>query len=325
MKARSTPSISVVILSWNGGNYLKKCVKSVYESNYPKDLLEVIVVDNGSTDGSAKLVKRLYQQIELIETNKNLGFCEGNNVGIRQARGDIVILLNNDTIVTGDWIKEILRKAKSPKVGIVGCRLYYPESRIIQSLGNSLKFPGYWEVIGEKEEDKGQFPDIGEVDYVCGAAIAIKRGVLEKIGLLDPRFYAFCEDVDWCYRARKVGYRVVTSNAVVYHHGSTSWNRFLFRKAYLSYRNKMLLIMKHYPSGTLLRYLFEYPTKSLGYSLHRLLEGESIFRKSSRTRENVLLQAPETALFRIVLFFMIFLISLAIGSKKLREAVGKYV
>jgi len=147
--------VSVVILNWNGGDYLRRCVESVLETDYPRNLIEVIVVDNGSTDGSAKSIKKMYPQVKLIENKKNLGFCVGNNVGINKASGDLIILLNNDTIVDNGWIREILKKAKDPKVGIVGCRLYFPQTKVIQVIGFRSKFLGYMEAIGSGEEDNG--------------------------------------------------------------------------------------------------------------------------------------------------------------------------
>jgi hypothetical protein len=204
------PLVSVVILNWNGGDYLRSCVKSVLETDYPRNRIEVIVVDNGSTDNSAKFIKKIYPQVNLIENERNLGFCVGNNIGIKKASGDLIILLNNDTIVDSAWIKEILKKAKNPKVGIVGGRLYFPQTKVIELMGYRSKFLGYREAIGSGEEDNGQYDEVNNVDSVIGALLAIKREVIAKIGLLDSRFFAYCEDIDLCHRARKAGYIVTT-------------------------------------------------------------------------------------------------------------------
>ncbi|MEM4429810.1 MAG: glycosyltransferase family 2 protein, partial [Thermofilaceae archaeon] len=271
--------VSVIILNWNGGDYLLRCVKSVLESDYPKNLLEVVVVDNGSTDGSAEAVKKVYPQIKLIKNKKNLGYCLGNNIGIKNAKGELIILLNNDTIVDKHWIKEILKKVKDPEVGIVGCKLYFPGTKIIQSIGFREKFLGYWESIGAGQIDVGQFDNIEEVDYVSGAALAVKREVLERIGLLDPNFYAYSEDIDLCYRARRSGYKVVTSNAIVYHYGSLSWSRFPLKKMYLIMRNRIYFIRKHYSPKALIKFIFIYPIKSTWFDLYRSIKGETILQK----------------------------------------------
>jgi len=307
----NSPLVSVVILNWNGGDYLRRCVKSVLETDYPRNLIEVIIVDNGSTDSSAKSVKKMYQQVKLIENKKNLGFCVGNNVGIKNASGDLIILLNNDTIVDNAWIKEILKKANDPKVGIVGCRLYFPESKVIQTIGFSFKFLGYIETIGSGEEDNGQFNSVDDVDYVCGASLAIKKEVIAKIGLLDTKFYAFGEDIDLCYRARKAGYRVTTSNAVVYHYGSLSWNRLPFQKEYLVSRNSLYLIIEYYPPRALLRYML-FPIRSFKVDWGRFLRRETVLQRITMPSENAKLKrtlvAFKTVLLRTAFFFVTLLV-----------------
>ena len=308
--------VSVIILNWNGGDYLSRCVKSVLETDYPGDLLEVIVIDNGSTDGSAKSVKKMFPQVKLIENKKNLGFCVGNNIGIKHASGDILILLNNDTIVDKNWINEILKVVKDPKIGIVGCRLYFPGTRIIQSLGSKMKFLGYWESIGAGQEDNGQFNYVSDADYVSGAAMAIKREVIEKTGLLDPEFYAYCEDLDLCYRARRAGYRIVTSNAVVYHYCSLSWDSFPIKKSYLNNRNKLYFITKHYPRKTLLKYVLEYPIRSLKVDLCRFIGGETVLQRvttpSKNTKREKVSTVALTMVFLRTTMFLMALLSMMI-------------
>jgi len=149
-----------------------------------------------------------------------------------------------------------------------------------------MKFLGYWESIGAGQTDNGQFNKIEDVDYVSGAALAIKREVIEKIGLLDPEFYAYAEDADLSYRARKAGYRVVTSDAVVYHYGSLSWDHLPIKKAYLDNRNHIYLIMKHYSPKTLLRYVVEYPIKSFKIDLCRFMKGETVLQRVKKPSEN---------------------------------------
>lgn len=306
-----TSKVSIVILNWNGGKYLKECLDSVLKTDYQD--LEIIVVDNASTDGSQELVKKCYPQVILIENERNLGFCVGNNIGIKRATSNIIILLNNDTIVDRSWVKEILKCAQDPRVGIVGCRLYFPGTKIIQSLGYRMKFLGFWESIGAGQEDKGQFDKVGCVDYVSGAALAVKREVLDKIGLLDPAFYAYCEDVDLCYRARRAGYKVVTSNAIVYHYGSLSWDRLPVRKMYLVQRNRIYFILKHYSPKTLLRYVVEYPVMSFMVNLCRFIRGETGLQKTAtlnkiQIRGKIPVVAFTKEISRLVMFFITLLL-----------------
>jgi len=277
---RSLPYVSVIVLNWNGRKYIRKCLDSLFKTEYPKHKLEIIVVDNASTDGSQEIVEKEYPDVVLIRNRENMGFCGGNNIGIRKATGDLIILLNNDTIVDRNWIIEILKEAKDPKVGIIGCKLLYSPGKIIQSCGWKEKFLGYWEDIRAGQALK-EVTGVGgrEVDYVCGAALAIKREVVEKIGLLDPHFYAYVEDVDWCYRAKRAGYKVVTSNAIVYHYGSASWHRFPLKQFYLIYRNKVLFICKNYPRFALLKYFLEYPIRFTAEALLRSLKKETLIQK----------------------------------------------
>jgi len=256
------PLVSIIILNWNGEKYLRKCTQSVLETNYP--LLEIIVSDNGSTDNSVRMIKTNYKNVILIENNANLGFCKGNNIAIRCAKGDIIILLNNDTYVDENWVSEIVKAAENPKVGIIGCKLYFANTNVIQSAGASLHPSGYWNsrAEGAFQEDNGQLNGIKDVDFVSGAALAIKRAVINRIGLLDPNFYSYYEDVDWCYRAKKAGYRVCVANkAVVYHFVSVSWGSKLFKQSYLCERNRLYFIIKHHSGLDLLNSLTFYDIK----------------------------------------------------------------
>ena len=273
-KTRNLPRISIIVLNWNGKKYIRKCLKSIFNSNYPKDRLEVIVVDNASIDGSDRIVANEFPDVTLIRNSKNLGFCEANNIGIRRSTGDIIVLLNNDVFVDENWLIEIVKTMNKPKVGIVGCKLLYPNGRLIQSCGCKEIFLGYWEHIAaglgiEEFNCDNEF----EVDYASGAAIAIKREVFEKIGMFDSSFWAYVEEVDLCYRARKAGYKVVVApKAIVYHYGSASWQSFPLKKLYLTYRNKILFISKHHHKVALLKYFFEYPIRFTARSLLNFLK-----------------------------------------------------
>jgi GT2 family glycosyltransferase len=305
---KDSPLVSVIILNWNGADYLGRCVASVLETDYPTNLLEVIVVDNGSTDNSAKSVKKMYPKVKLVENRRNLGFCIGNNIGIKIASGDLIILLNNDTIVDKAWIKNLIQQARDPKVGVIGCKLFFPRTKVIQAVGFRMKFTGYIEIIGSGEIDHGQFNTTIDLDYVSGAALAIKKEVLTKIGLLDPRFYAYGEDADLCYRARKAGYLVTCSKAVVYHYGSISWNRFPIRKLYLNIRNNLRLIRKHYPPRSLLGYML-LPPKLLKVDCVRFLRRQTILQRAELTTKSTRKQsafklAIETILLETMLFFV---------------------
>ena len=281
------PYFSIIILNWNAKVYLKMCLDSVLLTDYNKNSYEVLVVDNGSIDGSIELVKKNYPEVKLIKNERNLGFCKGNNIGIQEALGDIIILLNNDTIVDRNWIKKILHEFEDLRVGVVGCRLLFPGTNIIQTFGFHERFLGYWESLGCGEIFDKCNNYAEKVDYVCGAALAIRRDVIQKIGLLDPRFECV-EDAELCYRAKKAGYKVVMSHAVVYHFGSISWRKLPNIKLYLlGNKSRHRLIQKYYPSRSLLRYIIEWPIKSLLIESLRFLREETLFHITINYDRNV--------------------------------------
>ena len=244
MNGTRFPLVSVVILSWNGRKYLENCLESVLKSDYPR--FEVIVSDNGSTDGSIELVRR-NPRVILIENNQNLGFSRGNNRAIRAASGDIIILLNQDTYVDPNWIRNIVVPASDPCVGIVGCKLLYPHTNVVQSVGYRVHRSGYPLPEGAFHHDHGQDYEEVTIDYATGAALAVKRSVLERIGLLDAGYQAYYEETDLCFRARKEGFRIVIApKAIVYHYGSISHGGSSFRKCYLNEKSRLRYLLKNY-------------------------------------------------------------------------------
>jgi GT2 family glycosyltransferase len=237
--------VSIVIVSWNAKDYLIKCLDSVTKTDYP--FLEIIVLDNGSTDGSLQVVKKSFPNVIVIESRVNLGYSQGNNAAIQQSKGDVIVLLNQDTIVNKNWIKEIIIASQKTNVGIIGCKIYYPNSKIIQSSGCKVILSGYTVPKESLKIDNGQFDDTIEVDYVPGTAMAIKRVVIEKIGLLDSTYSAYYEDVDYCFRARNMGFKIiVTQKSTLYHFGSISFGQNSIRQCYLLERNRIKFLSKYF-------------------------------------------------------------------------------
>jgi GT2 family glycosyltransferase len=213
---------SVIVLSWNGMEYLEDCLDALLAQEYAD--FEVIVVDNGSTDGSADFVAERYPQVRLIRNERNLGFAAGNNIGMRAATGDVLVLLNQDTEVHPGWLAALVETASDPHIGLVGCKLLYPDGTIQHAGGRILDARGSARHIGLGEADAGQYDAVRDVDFVTGAALALTRATLTRIGPLDEGFTpAYYEDTDWCYRARAAGLRVVYyPQAVVTHYESVS-------------------------------------------------------------------------------------------------------
>jgi GT2 family glycosyltransferase len=209
---------------------------------------ELIVVDNGSTDGSAELVRERYPEATLIAAGCNLGFSGGNNVGMRAAAGEQIILVNQDVIVHEGWLEAILSALLPEAVGIVGSKLVYPDGRI-QHAGGTLIYPGaHPDHLGYRQVDDGRWDALRAVEYVTGAAIGISRSVLDRVGYLDEGFTpAFYEEVDLCARARDAGYQVsYVPGAVATHLETTTVSRASVDYHRWMNRGRLRYVLKHY-------------------------------------------------------------------------------
>ncbi|HHS96957.1 MAG TPA: glycosyltransferase family 2 protein [Chloroflexi bacterium] len=208
------PPVSIVILNWNGLEDTAACLASLAAVDYPA--LEVVVVDNGSTDGSPTILQQRFPGLILLETGENLGYAGGNNVGLRYAleRGaEYVLLLNNDTEVAPDFLRRMVEVAEADeRVGAVGPMIYY-HSRpdVIWSAGGAIDWRrGRTRMVGVDEPDRGQFGTAPrEVDFVTGCAMLVRREATERAGLLDERFFLYYEEVEWCVRIRRAGFRIL--------------------------------------------------------------------------------------------------------------------
>jgi GT2 family glycosyltransferase len=244
---------SVIVLSWNGIEYLGPCLDAVLSQDFAD--FEVIVVDNGSSDGSASFVAEHYPQVSLIRNERNLGFAAGNNVGMRAATGDVLVLLNQDTEVSDGWLEALVGTLADPTVGIVGCKLRYPDGTIQHAGGYLHGLRGGTEHVGRHEVDDGKFDRLAEVDYACAAAMAIRRTARELIGPLDEAFFpAYYEDVDWSFRARAAGLRVVYQpSAVVTHHEcSTTVDPSSHERQFAAHQGRLRFVFKHFSVERLL-------------------------------------------------------------------------
>ncbi len=238
---------SVIVPVWNGREDLPDCLDALLAQERPP--LEIIAVDNASQDGSAQLIQERYPQVRLIRNPRNLGFSGGCNVGLRAAQGDVLILLNQDTVVDPGWLGELLRLLEmEPDIGVAGGKALYPDGRL-QHAGGYVNARGEAIHYGHGQADTGQFDECRDVAYVTGAGLAITRRALDAAGFLDEGFWpGYYEDVDWCFRVRRAGYRVVyTPRAVMVHKESsvtaTSDHPGLFQVQ----RNRLRFVLKQWP------------------------------------------------------------------------------
>ena len=243
------PLASVIILNWNGGTYVEESIVSILKQNYPE--YELIVVDNGSTDFSLQTIKdRFKDKLCLIENKTNMGFAAGNNIGIRQARGEYVVLLNNDATVDISWLKELVAIAEiDPSVGMCASKvLNYFNRDIIDTAGHLVYRDGLNRGRGRLEKDKGQYDKIEEVFFPSGAAALYRKAMLDEIGLFDEDFFAYGEDADIGIRGRLGGWKCVyVPTAIAYHRYSASSSAYSPMKAFFVERNRAWVALKNFP------------------------------------------------------------------------------
>jgi len=260
MSTEPSPLVSVIILNYNGGNYIQRCLYGVLSTDYPN--FEIIVVDNASRDRSIDIIVRLLSNCsrpyKIIKNDRNHGFAEGNNIGLAASHGEYVVFLNNDTEVDRFWLKELVRIGSSdPTIGVVQSKLLrLSDHRIFDSAGDYIDHYGTaFRRGGEwREVDTGQYDDVQEVFSARGAAMLVKRTVLDEIGPFDPKFFLTVEDIDLCWRARLAGYKVMYApTSVVYHICPCSSNPLL--RMYHARKNTPVLLIKNYSFSNLLRYL----------------------------------------------------------------------
>lgn len=269
MNSMSASKVAIIILNWNQEEETSECLSSLRKLDYKN--YEVIVVDNGSADGSAERIKQKFSEIVLIKNRENLGFCGGNNVGIKYAlqdRAQYILLLNNDTVVDADMIGKLVEvMEENPEIGAVGPKIcFYDRPNVIQSAGGKIDFrTGKAPPI--TQEDSASSKRIKQVDYISGCALMIRKEIVWEIGLLDERFFNYYEETDYCVRIRKLGYNIVyVSDAKLWHKVGRVMNP--LRNLYFDIRNRPLFMIKHARGKELIRFfIYYYPVWVIAYTV----------------------------------------------------------
>ena len=266
--------VFVIIVNWNGWKDTIVCLESLTKVHTTYATLEIIVVDNGSTNDSVSQISKKFPEITLLETGENLGFTGGNNLGMRYAcrhGADFVWLLNNDTFVDSNVLSAI-NAFNNPAVGICGSKIYFAPEREFHhdryaksERGKVLWYAGgnvdwanmYASHRGVDEVDHGQYDETEETAFITGCSMMIKRSVIDRIGFLDDRYYLYMEDLDFCLRATKAGFNLFyVPSSVLWHVNAGSSarpgnplheyyftrNRLLLGFRYASMRTKLALL-----------------------------------------------------------------------------------
>lgn len=275
------PLVSIIIPHYNGKEILHNCLKSLEQTTYNNK--EVILVDNGSTDGSVEYVRERFPWIEIVRNAENLGFAGGCNAGIRKAKGTYILLLNNDTEFEPDWLT-ILVAALEKDSKIAACQpkiLSLCDKRIFDyagAAGGLLDVFGYPFARGRLfftlEKDEHQYEEGGDIFWASGTAALIRKSAIDEAGYLDETFFAHMEEIDLNWRFHLAGYRVIsTPQAIVYHKSGSTLKPDSPKKIYFNHRNSLMMILKNYEARNLLwilpiRILLEIIT--LFYAMARL-------------------------------------------------------
>lgn len=230
--------LSVLILNMNNKDLLEACLKSIYGDTTKKISFEVIVVDNGSVDDSVDMVKKKFSKVVLIENKENRGFSGGNNQAMKKSKGRYVLLLNNDTeVLPGTFEKMVEFMDKHSGAGGLGCKVFNPDrslqisccafpppvSKWLKDIFLNRLFP-HNKVTSKHKIDAEAHKRVHDVDYVIGACLLVRREAMEQVGLIDEQFFIFAEEIDWCYRIRKAGWKIyyIPNEGIIHYVGLTT-------------------------------------------------------------------------------------------------------
>jgi GT2 family glycosyltransferase len=265
------PKVSIIILNWNGLDDTIACLESLKNITYPN--YEVIVVDNGSIGDDAQVLKEQFgDHIYLIENDRNYGFAEGNNIGIRhvleESTPDYILLLNNDTVAGPDFLNELVNVAEQDcSIGIASPKIYSysHSSKLLFTTAKIDLWKGRTVQVGIGEIDSGQYDSIQDTDNCEGTCFLIRREVIQSIGMLDSSYFKYFEETDYCLRAREGGFRCVYCPwAKIWHKGWTRmWDKSFASSVrvsavYYLERNRFLFMRKHASKLQIATFLFYY-------------------------------------------------------------------
>lgn len=260
--------VAIVIPNWNGERWLRGCLDSIgAQTRAPQ---EVIVVDNGSGDGSLALLRREYPDVRVIELSHNTGFAHAANVGVAAAAAAVVALVNTDVVLSEDWLERLTaRLADDPGVAAVACKMVdLQDPDVLYDAGDVLRRDGVCVQRGRRRRDDGRYDAPGEVFAACAGAGLYRREPVLALGGFDERFFSYLEDVDLGLRLRLAGWRCAYEPAIARHAGGgSSWQLERSVPAWAQ-RNTLLLVIKAFP----LRWTGPVAYRQLGWAWHAARE-----------------------------------------------------
>lgn len=271
--------VSIIIVNWNGKNLLKECLTSLSKQEYHP--IEIIVVDNGSTDGTVNYLKKYFSKVKIISLNKNFGFAGGNNEGYKYTKGEYVLFLNNDTKVEKNFLVELINIMESNKKigGVQSKIMLMDEPGLIDSAGAYITPTGFLYHVGIQKKDSPKYNNVTPIFSAKGACMLFSKKVLENVlvndELFDSRYFAYFEETDLCHRVWIAGYVIYyVPSSIVYHKmGATSSKLAYLFIQYHSFKNRINSFIKNFGALNLVKILPLHIAISESYAVFSLLKG----------------------------------------------------
>lgn len=272
MSKNSYPKISIIFPTLNGWSDTKKCLKSLSKQDYPDKNIEIVVVDNNSSDQTPKKIRRCYKKTKVLVQKKNLGFAKAVNIGIKHASGEYTLITNSDVTFNKKYLKSMVEVVQSDnKIGIVGGLVFRGNTKTLGFDG--LKINPY---LGFHQYDLTKLDQVRECDFVSGNGMFIKKSVFKKIGYFDEGFFMYYEDVDFCLRAKKAVFRIIFNPSAISHHGylKTAVREMHLRQIVeLGYKSKWRCIFKNSSMVQIISsLLFQFSIAIIAQNMHSSFE-----------------------------------------------------
>jgi GT2 family glycosyltransferase len=274
--------VSIVIVSWNALELLKRCLPSVVATEFKG--FEVILADNASSDGSAEWVREAFPSVRVVRHPDNWGFAKGNNEAVKHAHGDLIVLLNNDVEVPAGWLQPIAdRFEEAPGLGAAQPKLHQFDARdTFEYSGAAGGFMDRWgypfargRMFDSLEKDRGQYDEARPIFWASGTCLAVRREVWEQAAGLEEAFFMHMEEIDLCWRIRRAGWSIeCVAESEVYHIGGGSLPAGNPRKTYLNFRNNLLMLYRNQPTSQWLLTLMVRPILDAAAAMRALLTGQ---------------------------------------------------
>jgi len=273
------PLVSIIIVNWNAKEYLKECLESILSQSFTD--YEILLIDNASSDNSVSFVRENFPQVKIIQNKDNLGFAEGNNIGITQAVGKIIVLFNPDAVADKEWLSILVDVLQSSeKIAAVTGKMYY----LGEQYGKDAVFCT-WSKINPYSAAPYNFHNdekISKVDYLSGAAMVVKRDIFEKIGLMDSDYFLYFEETDLCARMIRAGYDLMyVPSAIVWHAVSPLSNS--ENKVYYMERSRIRFALKNFDSLNVMSFFFIFLGETLAV-IFRDIKNRNFSRAKTRLR-----------------------------------------